>query len=416
MHKTWLVASHEYLVNVRRKGFLFASFGMPILLVVLLVAIFALVNELESNAERVGIVGYVDHAGVLAEGIDQPDTFRAFTTEETARAALDADEIGAYFVVPENYLDRGDIRLYGLTETPEFLEDQIEQFLRVNLGASLGDETLARRVASPVDLAIEALDTGRTLTSGAVVGLFALPFIFVMIIMISSQVTSSYLMSGVVEEKTNRIMEVLITSVTPLQLLLGKILGLGALGLTQLAVWLIMGYVGLRLGENTAFLAGITVPLDLVVVGIVYFLLIYLLFASLMAGIGAVAGSEQESRQNAGVFSFLMAVPFFFIVNFITDPNGPIPLILTLIPFTAPITVILRMGFGVIPAWQLIASIVILAITTAFVIVASARVFRWSLLMYGNRPSLRSILRAIRRDPNPRPEPDPAAKPVVESR
>jgi ABC-2 type transport system permease protein len=206
-------------------------------------------------------------------------------------------------------------------------------------------------------------------------------------------------MSGVVEEKTSRIMEILVTSVTPFQLLFGKIIGLGLLGLTQLVIWMAAGFVTLALGRNTTFLTGITIPPDLLVVGVVYFLLGYFLLASAMAGIGVVLGSEQESRQYAGIFGLLLAIPFFFITSFFTDPNGGVVTFLTLFPFTSPVSMILRMGFSAVPAWQLIASIVLLLLTALFMAWASARIFRWALLLYGKPPGIRELIRVIRRPP-----------------
>src|SRR5262249_30572612 len=155
--------------------------------------------------------------------------------------------------------------------------------------------------------------------------------------------------SGVVEEKSNRVIEMLITSITPSQLLIGKIVGLGLLGLTQLFIWMGAGLIALKLGQGSVALAGVTLPVDLLVITVAYFILNSFLLASLMAGVGAVAGGEQEGRLLGGIFSLIVVIPFFFIASFITDPNGTVPLVLSLVPFTAPISVILRMSFGTIP-------------------------------------------------------------------
>src|SRR5690606_27407420 len=138
------------------------------------------------------------------------------------------------------------------------------------------------------------------------------PVIFAMVLLMALQLSSTFLMSGVVEEKSNHIMEILITSITPYQLLAGKLLGLGALGLLQILIWIVVGLVGVSLGGNIAFFSGITLPIDFIVTVIVYFLLTYFLYSSLLAGIGAVMGSEQESRTIAGAVSLLIAIPFFF--------------------------------------------------------------------------------------------------------
>jgi ABC-2 type transport system permease protein len=394
-----MVARHEFSTNLRRPAFLFAAFGVPLLIIVLLAVIMTFAVQMETDVGRVGSVGYVDDAGVLAQALDRPDTFIAFESEDAARAALDAREIGAYFVLPSDYVQTGDVRLYSAVDVPDALEEQINAFLVVNVGAALENPELVELLRAPVDLQIRTLDSGRTLGENAIVALIFIPFIFVFVVVMATQITGGYLMSGVVEEKTNRIMEILVTSITPFQLLLGKVIGLGALGLLQVLAWILIGGLAFTLGQGLDAFQGISIPVDMILIGLLLFLLTYILYASFAAGVGVVIGSEQESRQIASFFVFLMMVPFFLMVSFITDPNGPVPLVLTLIPLTAPVSILLRMGFGSVPAWQLALSLALLALTTVGVVWASARLFRWGLLRYGKRPSLREVLRAIRRAP-----------------
>ena len=396
MSKAWLVAKHEYLSNIKRKGFLFGAFGVPLIIVAIMVIVAAIAVESETNTERVGAVGYVDQSGILADPVDQPESYRVYASADEARAALDTGEIGAYFVVLPDYMNTGGVQLVSATGTPEALLDEFDEFLVANVGQSITPDLL-ERLKAPVSMSVQTLDTGRVIEESAVFALIFAPIIFVFVFIMASQTTSGYLMSGVVEEKTNRIMEILITSITPFQLLFGKIIGLGALGLTQLIIWIAGAYLALTLGQNLEFLAGVTIPTDLLVIGVTYFILGYFFLASLMAGIGAVVGSEQESRQFAGIFSLVLVIPFFAITSFITDPNGVIPTFLTLFPLTSPVAVMLRMGFASVPLWQLLLSIVLLLLTTIFTVWASAKIFRWALLMYGKRPGLREILGALRR-------------------
>jgi ABC-2 type transport system permease protein len=396
MHKAWLVAKREYLFNVRKRSFLFGAFGVPIIIVALMVVVAAVAVDAETNTERMGGVGYVDLSGVLSEAVDQPEDYRPYARAEEAQAALEANEIGAYFVVEQDYMDTGRVQLISRSGTPEALVDQFNEFLVANVGRSLSPDLL-ERLKAPVSMSVQTLDSGRVVEESARFALFFAPIIFVFVFLMATQITSGYLMSGVVEEKTSRIMEILVTSVTPFQLLFGKIIGLGALGLTQLVIWIAGALITLSLGQNFEFLAGVTMPLDLLVIGIIYFLLGYFFLASLMAGIGAVVGSEQESRQLAGIFSFLLLIPFFAMFSFITEPGGTVPTIMTLFPLTAPVAVMLRLGFGSVPTWQLLASMAILLLTTILTTWASAKIFRWALLMYGKRPGLRDILGALRR-------------------
>jgi ABC-2 type transport system permease protein len=395
VNRVALVAWQEFSVHARRRGFLFSAFGVPLLIIVLLVVITQIATAAETDTTRIGTVGYVDRAEIVTAEAG----FTPYADEEAARAALNDGTIGAYFVLEPDYVDTGRVRLYSMTEVPDVTTDDIERVLITSLSASVSDETLLARVQDPLNMQVRTLDTGRTLGEAAVFAVFFIPFIFVFVVLMSTQISGGYLMSGVVEEKTNRIMEILITSLTPFQLLLGKILGLGALGLVQLLAWIGIGVGALLLGQGSDLFAGIGIPVDLMVLGLVLFLLTYTLYASFAAGVGVIVGSEQESRQVASIFSLGFSLPFFFIVNFMTDPNGALPVALTLFPLTAPLSILLRVGFGMIPAWQLALSLVLLSLTTLLVVWASARLFRWGLLRYGKRASLREVWRALRRAP-----------------
>jgi ABC-2 type transport system permease protein len=398
MHKMWLVARHEYLTNLKRKSFLVAAFGIPVFFVVIM-ALVMVVSSDQGNAASLGTVGYVDNAGILTQAIDKPDFFEAYADADTAKQALMDGTLGAYFVLPEQYIQSGVVEVYSLSNTPQALDETISNFVLANLAAGVESEIPVQRLENPVNMTVYLQDSGRKLTEEAIPSLFLTPMIFVMVFMMASQTTSGYLMSSVVEEKTNRIMEMLITSITPLQMLVGKIVGLGALGLTQLAVWAVVGVAVMTLGQDVPFLAGVSFPTDVVGVTIVYFLLSYALIATVMAGIGAIVGSEQESRQYAGLLSLIWVIPLILLITFIEDPNGTVPVILSMIPFTAPLSIILRMSFGAIPVDQVIISVVILLLTTVVFAWASAKIFRWGLLLYGKRATPRELWRVIRQSP-----------------
>lgn len=399
MNKMWLIARREYLYNLRRPAFLFAVFGAPLFTFFMWFIIFTLILNSANDVESVGKVGYVDQAGLLANPVfpkDGADRFVAFADETTARAELDARTIGAYFVLPAAYLQNGFVPVYSYGGSPEALKSEIEALLLANLSQKLPADVPLERIQNPVELTVHANDSGRDLTEANLPALIFIPMVFAFVFLIAAGVTSGYLMNGIVEERTNRIMEVLVTSVTPMQLLGGKILGLGALGLTQIVIWLVAGVLLIRFGQNIPALNGIVFPVDLMIVLLVYFVLAYFLLAAIQAGIGALVGSEEESRQYASILSILFIIPFFFIGTFMSEPSGTMAVILSFIPFTAPMTMLLRLGFGAVPAWQLAASVLILLVTTVLIVWLSARVFRWALLRYGKHFSLRDVWRGLR--------------------
>ncbi|MGQ9907507.1 MAG: ABC transporter permease [Candidatus Flexifilum sp.] len=396
MAKLWLIARREYWINVRRPGFLFSTFAMPVILGIIMVVVANISLQSEEDTGRIGLIGYVDRAGVLAAGVAEPIGYFNLSDEDEARRLLEAGRIGAYFVISPDYLRTGSITVVSATAVPETVLEQFDAFLRANLDPAI-DERVLERLRTPVDLEVHTLDNGRTIAEDGVFGLFLAPILFVLVFILGTQATSAYLMSGVVEEKSNRLMEILTTSVTPFQLLFGKILGLGLLGLTILVIWIGGAALVIALTGNVSFMSGVQLPPDLLLVGLIYFVLTYFLVSSLMAGIGAIFGSEQESRQIASVITLPLAIPFFILFEFFTNPDGPLVTALTLIPFTAPVSVIIRLGFGTVPTWQLIVSIVLLVLATVVLVWASARIFRYTLLMYGKRPGLRELLQVLRR-------------------
>jgi ABC-2 type transport system permease protein len=399
MNKMWLVARREYLYNLRRRSFLFTAFVLPLLIVGVMILMISWVSSREEDETRIGQIGYVDHSGVLSEAVGRPDYFTPYDSEEAARQALEEGVVGAYFVLPEDYMTTGTVKLYSASSVPQALHSSIEDFLIANLGAHLDSNIPVQRIQAPVELIAHPLDRGVDLREDSSVGIFMMPVIFAIVFAMAVQLSGSYLVSGMIEEKSNRIMEILATSVTPTQLLAGKIIGLGALGLTQLAAWLGMVVLSLQAGRagSIEWLSGISITPTLAIMAVIYFLLNYFLMASLLAGIGASFETEQESRSISSIVSLIQFVPYFFIVVFIAKPNGLIAVILTLFPLTAPLSAIMRLAMGSVPIWQLAVSVGLLALTTVGTIIASARVFRWALLMYGKRPSLRELLAVMSR-------------------
>lgn len=392
MPNIWLVAQHEFLTNIRKRSFLFAVFGVPILMAV----IFAVVIFVQIAADENGIIaesiGFVDQSNVISVENEQ---FLEFDDIESATMALDNETIDTFFVTTPLYLQTGDVRLYSYGQVSEETRDAIEVYIVENLTSTITSDVPPERLIDPVNVAIFMESTQRELSFEGIIGLFLTPIIFAMVLLMALQLSSTFLMSGVVEEKSNHIMEILITSITPYQLLAGKLLGLGALGLIQILIWIVVGLVGATLGGNIAFFSGIVLPFDFILTVIVYFLLTYFLYSSLLAGIGAVMGSEQESRTIAGAVSLLIAIPFFFFSVLILNPESPIFTVLMYFPFTAGMTYMMKYPFVQIPVWEVLASLSILAVSTVFVTWAAARVFRWALLLYGKKPSIFTIFRVI---------------------
>jgi ABC-2 type transport system permease protein len=209
--------------------------------------------------------------------------------------------------------------------------------------------------------------------------------------MISIIGSSGYLLQGVAEEKENRVIEILVSSATTDQLLAGKVLGLCAAGLTQLLIWICIGVAP----------AAATFPfLDLrwsqLGVALVFFLLGFLLYGTLMGGCGALGNNYRESQQLSVVWTMSAVSPFFVMTFIMQQPNGTLARVFSYIPLTAPVTMMLRVSSTAVPLWDIALSAVLLAASLYFFIKLGGKLFRVGVLMYGKRPTLVEIVRWLR--------------------
>jgi ABC-2 type transport system permease protein len=411
----------EYLFNFRRPSFLFTAFGIPAFTFVAMFLIIQFTADRETSLVKYHNVGYIDRAGIVTTRVTDPGAdYYAYQPvanpdqpEPDDPAALDAyledlqayatqqvleDKLDAYFVIGADYVVSGTVDLYSDRNVPEALRQSVEEFLEYQIMARAPDD-----LAIPVErlgdanYTIRDLDSDKALSEAALAGRLLLPFVFVMIYFMATSTTAQFLMSGVVEEKENRLMEILATSLRPLELLLGKLLGLGALAITQVVVWTLAGL--LIAGSNSDaqdFITGVSFqPGDMAIL-VVLFVLNFLVFSAIMLGIGAAVTAEAESRQIAGFITFIGVLPILFLTAFFSNPDGPLPVFFTFFPLTAAVGLIMRLGMTTLPTWQIALSLTIQVVTVIAVMWLAAKVFRLGMLMYGKRLSPRVLWQAIR--------------------
>lgn len=407
--KTFIVARHEFLKTIRRKEFLFMTFIFPLFLAGITIIPSLLASTVSSEDQR---IGYIDMTGsfdfpesLTSEGFSvgpmeaKPSTIEFVRYEDSseAREDMQSGKISSYLVVPEDFLKTGVIELYapgkGSSVSDYELSAELSNIAIDSLLKDKVDDVVLERVKNPVNLKLYNIgDNGESSEQGIadILADFGLPFVTAFLLFFSIFSSSGYLLRGVAEEKENRIMEVLLSSTTPIELLTGKIAGLGAVGLLQIIVWLSVIVIG----------GGYALPINvepvLLFLAIVYFLLGFLFFASMMAGIGAITGSLQESQQVAGIFTFAAAFPLVFMQLILTKPDSPLAVFLSLFPFTSSVTMLSRIGASEVPFYQIAASLFILFVSIHAVIIISSRLFRVYLLMYGKRPGIKEIIKSIR--------------------
>lgn len=410
MKKTLLVARQELLVNIRRPGFIIMTLLFPALGLLGLIAASFFGGEVGTFFEsqftsKQDLTGYVDHSGLISADLPQyAGKFKPYANEAAAREALMAEEIDSYFVLEADYLETGKVVVYGLgggfSTFAAADSGSISDLLVDSLLAGKVDELTQARVVDPMDVEPVTLnEKGEVSTESPFSWLadFVVPYIFSVLFVITIFTSSGFLLQGVSEEKEGRIMEILLSSISPTQLLAGKILGLGALGLIQVLFWIGAGMALLTAAATILTMIGvIKLSLSTVGLGVAYFILGYLLFATLMAVAGSMGTTQRESQQIAGIFSITAAVPWMTMGIIFANPNSAIAVALSYFPLTAPVMMLLRLGITNVPAGQIAISMTLLAASIALSLWAGAKVFRVGLLMYGKRPSLKDLGRAFR--------------------
>ena len=404
MNKTILILKHEFGQTIKRKSFIIMTLAFPVLALIAIGA-FGLIQGMEKPpalGEAITI-GYVDEVGKFSDYTSQPGvTLIPYPIPEEAKSALLAGEISEYFIIPEDYLSTGAITRYTLKrqlEPPGKIERAVKSFLLSNLLLGETSPEIVERVKAPIELVSIRLDeTGRVAVDQGGFGAFVVPYLFGILLIMSIFTSSGFLLQGLGEEKENRIIEILLSSVSARQLLTGKVLGLGAAGLLQIVIWLSSARVLVQIASTSigGLLSALQIPGNFVALGIVYFILGYLLFAILMAGVGSIGATAREGQQLATMFTMPMILPLILIGVIMSNPDHVFTRVLTLFPITAPVTVMVRMGLTDIPAWELAVSIALLLASIIGAMVLAAKVFRTFLLMYGKRPRLGEIIRYLR--------------------
>ena len=332
INKTCLIFKHEFLHTVKRTGFIIMTLIVPVL-ALLGIGLGQLVSNIsKSEVKEIKRIGYVDEVGQFYNtGNEGGIALVRFHTQEDAIQALINNNVSEYFLIEEDYLLTGIIHRYTLDKevtTPPATRTIIKDFLTSNLLAGkVGPETITL-IKSPLNLKVTRLtQTGTVAPEQSGLGNIIIPGAFAMLLAFSLMFCSNCLVQGLAEEKESRLIEVLLSSVSIRQLLIGKVSGLGAAGLAQVLVWLISAPLLLNLATSSfsGFISSIHMPAHFIILGIVYFILGYLLFAVFSIGVGAISSNVREGEQLALIYTlFGSFTPIWFVSLLFIFPKSPI--------------------------------------------------------------------------------------------
>jgi ABC-2 type transport system permease protein len=424
MRKLWLVVKREYLTRVRTKGFIISTIALPLLTMgVLLLPLFIVRRQADETVK----IAILDEAGGLAAVIAQSlerklpsgkPAFQVTRTVETPgpaeseqarqelRAEVSRGELDAFLVVPKDVLAGKAATLHTRSLG--------EIGLAASLRRAVGNAAIARRlkdqgirIENPDDLfrtvevtPVKVTKEGDVEEKGQT---FAVAMGMALVLYTTLLVYGLATLRSVLEEKTTRIVEVLVSSLRPFQRLAGKLLGVAAVGFTQYVIWTVSG--GLLATYGAGVVAAfspqgspekIHIPISLLVSSVIYYVAGYFLFASLYAAAGAMVSSDEEAQQVQMPMTLVVVLSFLFFPFIMRNPNSTTSVVLSLVPFFSPILMTMRIALQMPPFWQIALSLALMLVTTIGIVYLSAKIYRVGILMYGKRPSVVELLRWLR--------------------
>jgi ABC-2 type transport system permease protein len=405
MHNVWLIAKREYLERVRAKSFLVMTILIPVLMGALLFGAGLANSRLGSNHIAVVTTDEQFPADLKTElsGNDRKTTVDVYSpTQPGIREMLEAQmqdkksDLGGYlWVTPPaagatrasfewNPKAKADIVTKGRVADAIRGALTRENLARTGMGATQVDDLL-----KPVDL--DSHDDKKSGSGAAFASAYGLFFLMYFVILFYGMNVAR----SVIEEKTSRIFEVLLATVKPTEMMAGKVIGVGAVGLSQVGIWIIVAVAGLKtqlIGSGIQLLPS---PTQLAFF-IIFFALGYVLYSSVAAALGAMTNSEQELQQ-MNIFLMLPLIGCSVVIfRVVTDPDGLLSQILSFFPFTAPLIMYTRIVVHQPPPYQIALSILILIVTIYAILWVASRIYRVGVLMYGKKPNLPEILRWLK--------------------
>jgi ABC-2 type transport system permease protein len=422
MNKMFLVIKREYLERVMSKWFIIGTLIGPVLMAALILAPL-LVAKLDKSDRKVAIVSLDNDTDLLSTiekrlsemqsplsknkyivktlGVSDLSTFPQ--VQEKLDKDVKSRDINGYLVIKkedkeysaeffaENVSDLGTIR-----QLEDATSDSIVEKRLILEGM---DTKKIKELSKPIDVKTKKIvETGTTKEDKGQTMILGL--IMMVILYTTMLIYGMTVLRGIVEEKQSRIVEVIISSISPLQLMFGKILGIGLVGLTQFAVWSFFAAVIPTALASFSLASGMIsmpdVPKSLLIYFMLYFLLGYFIYATLFALAGSIVSNEQDSQQVQMPITMLLIVAVMFSSLIIRDPNGTASVVLSLVPFFAPVLMFLRIVVQTPPFWQILLSMALMAFTILACSWLAAKIYRVGILMYGKRPNIPELIKWLK--------------------
>lgn len=443
MNKTILILQQEYLKRVKKKSFIILTLLVPLLFI----GMFALIIALSvHNDKQERTIAVYDESSLFLGELEQEGYtkyhFIPKTEYDRLKSELKESEFYALLYIPENIYSNNSAQLISEKQVPIELSEQISRKLswfienskRQKIIKEIGIDDLEDRLAGTrTSIKLNTLkisETGEAKKSSsgvAFIASYAMGFIIYFFVFMYG----AMVMRSVMEEKKNRIVEVIISSVKPFQLMSGKIIGTALVGLTQVAIWVLLGVVGIvvaqsfltpesaqqmgqslmesqqgiapgmhgtgsqnQVTEVLELIGNLNIPL-IIFTFVFYFLAGYLMYSSLLGAVGAAVDNDEDSQQMVFPITFPLILSIMLLFPISRNPEGPVAFWGSIIPFTSPVAMLARIPYGV-PLWELLLSMFLLILTTIGAIWVAAKIYKTGLLMYGKKVNLKELIKWLR--------------------
>lgn len=424
----WTVFTHEISRMIGRRSYLITTFGVPVIALAIFFGLRAYSDyqasrpvdraaeqaaeekraqnlNSESSPLRRRPIGIVDQSGLLKDAKPVPQ-YKLYTDEQAAIADVQNDTITLYYKLAPDYLTTGNISInFERAAFSGLDQGALQRYIREQIIATTGHTVpvgvISRLEDTTLDPSVETYSAGQTTRGVSGSAAFFVPYVFAAILFFTNLIASGYLMQALIEEKENRVVEMLISSVRPRDLLFGKTAALALLGFIQVALWAgVVLFIMLQLAGDAlgriGSLAGFTMTSTQTVTVVAFFILGFILSAAAYTLIGAVANTSKEGPQYAVFFTLPASVPLYALALFSSAPDGSVPTALSLFPLTAPMAMTMRALLTTVPLSQILLSAGLILLTAIGLLWLAARLFRVGLLLSGQSFKFRDLGRLVR--------------------
>ncbi|GHU80565.1 ABC transporter permease [Bacteroidia bacterium] len=411
--KIGIVIRREYLTRVKKKSFIFLTILMPILFIGISMATFFLAMINEGKAKVIVVVDETGEYFPVLKSTDQYQFIESKTGFQEFRKNSD-ESVYATLVITGDLLKNPDaITLYSakpvVGSAEDAITDPLNKYLSDKKLESYNIPNLKQIIEdSKIKLHLKSVKWGDETGSEAQISsamASGIGMVFTLLIYMFIMIYGSIVMQGVMEEKTNRIVEVIVSSVKPFDLMMGKLVGIGLVGLTQFGIWALL-LLGVQAGgfiflSNSAAFQTISASLETINIAelslffILFFIGGYLIYSSFFAAIGAIINSPEDGQQYMMPITILIFFALYTGIYSAQNPDGPLAFWTSLFPLTSPIVMMVRIPYGV-NWWELLISIVLLFGSVYFVIKIVAKIYRVGILMYGKKPTYRELMKWLK--------------------